>query len=373
MEHISAGLLVIRDNKILLVQQKNDHDKLHLSIPKGLIEKDEDPLDAAIRETYEETGLKVYRRNIIKTPYLMNIDSSYIKRRIIYYVAHIHSNVDVSPIDKAEIEWAGFVSYGYAEKHLQPTQLSILILLNPLKLSKRAMNWLCNCGYIECDWHPERRIKIFNYTKKCKTEQYWDEITLWSRGLIADDRNNILYRPLKKFFELDQLYQFFTPHEDNGFKLFEKKDGALGIMYWIEDQPYIATRGSFSTSQAIIGTRLLYTKHYEDFCHFNRNYTYLFEIISPKDKHIIDYGDIEELYLIGAYDNKRMRDISSDEIHNLETFKKVEYYSEHGTIEALSSEDQPNREGYVALFPDGNRLKIKFKTYKENYVLHYKK
>ena len=57
MEHISAGLLVICNEKILLVQQANDIYKEHLSIPKGQINKNEKPLDAAVRETYEETGV----------------------------------------------------------------------------------------------------------------------------------------------------------------------------------------------------------------------------------------------------------------------------------------------------------------------------
>lgn len=50
MKHISAGLVVIYDGRILLVRQKGDLTGHHLSIPKGLVSEGETPLDAAIRE-----------------------------------------------------------------------------------------------------------------------------------------------------------------------------------------------------------------------------------------------------------------------------------------------------------------------------------
>ena len=81
---------------------------------------------------------------------------------------------------------------------------------------------------------------------------------MWCRGLIVDNDNHILFRPMKKFFERNQLYHYFVPHGNKHFELYEKKDGALGILYWLADFPFIATRGSFTSKQAIIGTSLLY-------------------------------------------------------------------------------------------------------------------
>ena len=70
MKHLSAGIVVLFDNRILLVRQKNDMEGCHLSIPKGLIGKNEKPIEAAIRETYEETGLVIQKSRLGK-PYLM--------------------------------------------------------------------------------------------------------------------------------------------------------------------------------------------------------------------------------------------------------------------------------------------------------------
>lgn len=53
----AAVMLVIKDNKILGVSRRYDSTKFGL--PGGKVEDGEIPLHAAIRETFEETGVKV--------------------------------------------------------------------------------------------------------------------------------------------------------------------------------------------------------------------------------------------------------------------------------------------------------------------------
>lgn len=369
MKHISAGLAVICDGQILLVQQQGDPTGHHLSIPKGLISEGETPLEAAIRETYEETGLKLSANEIGPKPYLMNIDTPLFKRRVIYYVAILKDQHKPNPMDKEEILWAGFVGYKEAEHKLQITQLSVLMHLNPDKLPTRATDWLCANGFMTCESHHDDNLQIYNYTAKCKVTQLWDEITLWSRGLIVDKDNNIRYRPLKKFFEESQMYLEFIPKVLNNFLLFEKKDGALGILYWTTaGHPYIATRGSFNTLQAINGTRILYNKYYKEIKKLDKTYTYFFEIIYPKDKHVVDYGDTENLFLIGAFDNISKTDVLPSQLSNLK-FPTVKQIDDYGDWSDLNSIDIENEEGYVAYFEDGTRIKIKFDSYKTKHAV----
>lgn len=364
MKHISAGLAVIYGDQILLVRQKGDLTGQHLSIPKGLIYEGETPLEAAIRETYEETGLKLSPNDINPKPYLMNIDTPLFKRRIIYYVAILKDMHRPNPMDKTEILWAGFVDYKEAEYKLQITQLSVLMHLNSDKLPSRATDWLCANGFLTCESHHDDNLQIYNYTSKCKVAQLWNEITLWSRGLIVDKENNIRYRPLKKFFEESQMYPEFIPKGLKDFLLFEKKDGVLGILYWTTTgYPCIATRGSFNTFQAINGTRILYNKHYNEIKKLNKTYTYFFEIIYPKDRHVIDYGDTENLFLIGAFDNINKVDVLPSQLSNLR-FPSVKQIDNHRDWSYLNSIDIENEEGYVAYFEDGTRIKIKFDSYK---------
>jgi len=370
MKHISAGLVIICQEKILLVRQAEDKNGRHLSIPKGVIKSGESPLRAAIRETFEETGIRISACDINAKPFLMNIEIKTFQRRIIYFIARIERCPDVIPVDQEEIRWAGFFNYAEAEKCLQLSQQSVLLHLNAHRLPVRASDWLCLNGYLTKEEHHEEELFIYNYTAKCKKDRLWDEITFWCRGLITDRNNNIKYRPIKKFFEIEQMYNHFVPKLTDSFQLFEKKDGALGILYWIGGLPHIATRGSFNSLQAINGTRILYTKYSREIHKMKDTYTYFFEIVYPKDKHVVDYGNTEDLFLIGAYDNIRQRDILLEEIMDI-CILKVRQISYYNSWNELLKVDEENEEGYVAYFNDGTRIKIKFPSYKKKYELIY--
>ena len=54
-----VGTVLIKDGKVLLIKRASEPDKGMWSIPGGLIEYGETAEDAAIREVFEETGLKV--------------------------------------------------------------------------------------------------------------------------------------------------------------------------------------------------------------------------------------------------------------------------------------------------------------------------
>ena len=54
----SAGGIVLREGKILLVEVENLKGEIVWTFPKGHLEKGESSLDAALREVEEETGWK---------------------------------------------------------------------------------------------------------------------------------------------------------------------------------------------------------------------------------------------------------------------------------------------------------------------------
>jgi 8-oxo-dGTP pyrophosphatase MutT (NUDIX family) len=57
----SACLAIINGEKVLMVKA---HYKDHWTFPSGIVDEGESPLDAALRETYEEIGMKFQREDV---------------------------------------------------------------------------------------------------------------------------------------------------------------------------------------------------------------------------------------------------------------------------------------------------------------------
>jgi ADP-ribose pyrophosphatase YjhB (NUDIX family) len=59
-EHkVAAGVLVVHDDKVLLVRRRMNPRQGMWTFPAGFVDFDEDPAEAAVRECREETGLEV--------------------------------------------------------------------------------------------------------------------------------------------------------------------------------------------------------------------------------------------------------------------------------------------------------------------------
>lgn len=94
----SGGLVIKHNNEILLIKPKGIYGK-NFSIPKGLIEKGENYIDAAIRETYEEIGLKIEKNDIIFSEFniIPYINNGIVSKRLHYFL------IDLSKTDKSTI------------------------------------------------------------------------------------------------------------------------------------------------------------------------------------------------------------------------------------------------------------------------------
>ena len=225
------------------------------------------------------------------------------------------------------------------------------------------------------NYHPNGYLRILTYSKECQEEHIWNDTTEKCRGLIVDGDNNILARPFKKFYNYEELIADGFPidkylDENMAFDAYDKLDGSLGILYWINDTPYIATRGSFTSEQALHATELLHTKYRNIWDKLDRNKTFLFEIIYPEDLHVITYKGVDDIFLIGVLDTEDENteyDIESYS-HLFNTTKKYTGVKNWRTLREQI--DGTNREGFVIRFADGFRMKLKYEDY---WTLHYLK
>lgn len=221
-------------------------------------------------------------------------------------------------------------------------------------------------GYLTARAHPHAELVIWNYTPLAQFERFWTPETLMCRGLITTPDGAIVARPFPKFFNLEE-YAGALPL-DEPFVVTEKMDGSLGILYWIgdDDEPAIATRGSFESEQAIRATAML-RHRYRD-ARFDRRFTYLFEIIYPENRIVVDYGPREELVLLATIETATGYEPPLD-YHAPTSFAKVRQYdgiTDIRTVRELAGGEgeQRNQEGFVVWYPGtGLRLKVKFADY----------
>jgi RNA ligase len=213
-------------------------------------------------------------------------------------------------------------------------------------------------GYIHNCKHPTANLWIYNYTQAAQYAQYWTEETLQCRGLILDENYKIVARPIEKFFNVEEIGYDKLPNLP--FEVFEKVDGSLGILYWLDNIPYMASRGSFTSKQALKATKILQTKYTKAIANLDKSKTYVFEIIYPENRIIVDYGDEEKLVLLAIIDtqtgtNEDLQDIG---------FPLPKRFESKSLLE-LKALNWKNQEGFVIQYKNGFRVKIKFEDYIE--------
>ena len=115
-------------------------------------------------------------------------------------------------------------------------------------------------GSVVMQNHPTLPISIYNYSRECQYKGLWDDITMNCRGLILDIEGNVIAKPFPKFFNYEEHIaenSKLPPIPNETFEVYEKMDGSLGIIFHYEGEWLIATRGSFTSEQAIKGKEML--------------------------------------------------------------------------------------------------------------------
>ena len=225
-----------------------------------------------------------------------------------------------------------------------------------------------NDGLLHKQTHPTKDLTIWNYSPKVQYERLWDDITLMCRGLVTNSKGEIVARPFKKFFNYEEHKPEDIPNED--YVVYEKMDGSLGILFNYEGEWIMATRGSFTSPQAIKGKEIL-NRH--DISAWRKDNTYLFEIIYKENRIVCEY-DYEDIVLLGMIETKSGNEVN---IHNSNEdirfqnmisnigFRVVMLYKTWGeSYDLLKEEISNDREGYVIRFKNGFRMKIKGEEYK---------
>jgi RNA ligase len=208
-------------------------------------------------------------------------------------------------------------------------------------------------------------LVLFNYTAMAAINNRWNFFERVSRGLILDQKTGaIVARPPDKFFNWGE-----GGREGSGKiqHVFEKLDGSFGILYRLRGEYRIATRGSFVSDQAIWATNHLHRHHNLD--GLSDDLTLFFEILFPSNRIVVDYGDREDLVLLGARHLRTAKYLSWSEVEKIARkygFSLPEQYtfSSVGEIAKITQKCNTNFEGFVVHMDNGEWWKFKGEEYR---------
>lgn len=224
----------------------------------------------------------------------------------------------------------------------------------------------------ETDWEQYGDVRtlyfedliLFNYSAKAQYTGRWNWFELNSRGLILNaTTGEVVALPFPKFFNWGELgrttdtaIQYIT----------EKVDGSLGILYRATGGYRIATRGAFESEQAIWATE--YLKQHFSLDGLAVELTLLFEIIYPGNRIVVNYGDREDLVLLGARNRFTGETLDLDQLKQLANqfgFNMPTIYDFASIDDILTASNQltADSEGWVVTFEDGSRFKFKGAIY----------
>ena len=196
------------------------------------------------------------------------------------------------------------------------------------------------------------------------------DIVREARGIILREKDfKVVCFPFVKFFNVDETYA--DKINWNQIKIQEKIDGSLMKLWYDNDSWHISTNGNIDAYKSPIvnvsdrfksfGDLFEFTTKYIDFNKLDTDYTYMFELVSPYTKVVVEYPDID-IYHIGTRNNITYKEVNVD----IGVKKPKEYLMKtENEIKEAAINLPFDKEGYVVVDNYYNRVKIKSPKYVE--------
>lgn len=233
---------------------------------------------------------------------------------------------------------------------------------------KEVYDWYAKEGYLTAV--PNGHLTLYKYAPKTVFECNWNYHTMSARGLVLDQSGNTIARPWKKFFNLNErpdtnITELIKLNDVP--ELAQKYDGSLIIVFF---DPYKAfwraiTMGAWESPQAKWANEWLQDIGNDQWLyHADINKTYMFELVAPWNRIVVNYPEAKMIYL-GWVDNISGEDQPYEDARKYaiaKSLEPLEYFK--APLDSINLEDPiVNREGYVARYPGGFRVKLKYAQY----------
>lgn len=194
----------------------------------------------------------------------------------------------------------------------------------------------------------------------------WDvPLATEARGITFDfDTGACVCRPLEKFFNYGERPLIGTPVPE---LVLEKKDGSMITPVIVNGKVYLKTKKSFYSDAAQFAQKNL-TPDIEEFCHYchEQGITPIFELTSPQNRIVVDYGQDVKFTLIAARKTETGELLTHDQLkelimwcHDIRLIAKFDLTWDQILENAKT---KTGIEGYVVYLKD-RLIKVKTKWY----------
>lgn len=222
-------------------------------------------------------------------------------------------------------------------------------------------------GYVNSSEYKD--LILFNYSDQCTFSRHWNEYTLEARGTIYNKTTGkIVARGFQKFFNYSEMGITEETLPKCPFVATIKIDGSLGVVRTEDDEIKVSTRGSFYSEQAVEATKMANESPYKEaFKEMLMHGTPLVEIIYPENQIIVRYGDQRKLVVLAIrrLDGTYLSPRESEDIAHAHGLEHTMIVGNVPLEELLRLQKIINwqEEGWVLVYEDGTRVKIKGSDY----------
>lgn len=221
-----------------------------------------------------------------------------------------------------------------------------------------------------------KRHPLYNNLVMLKYSQldspFTEPMVRQSRGLILDESKHwvVVARPMDKFFNYGE--EAAAPMNWSvGCAVQEKLDGSLMILYWYGDAWHVASSGTpdagglvgdWGFSFAKLFWMVFYEKGYQLPSAIQRAYTFMFELMSPYNRVVVDHQGAD-LKLIAVRNTWTGQELHPKHHVMYDAVQEFPLTSMDDVLKTFGSMDPLKQEGYVVVDRKFNRIKVKHPGY----------
>lgn len=193
-----------------------------------------------------------------------------------------------------------------------------------------------------------------------------DSVVREARGIKFDLEGNVIARPFAKFFNLGEYPEEHKKYDFKEAVLQEKLDGSMIHPLWVNNSLRLCTMAGITdvSIQCENETSLNESQLNKLESLVKQGITPILEYTSPKNRIVVKY-DKPSLTLLALRDNYTGEFLDLEHYSALLSLPTPKVYTQI-TVEEIK--EWKNKEGVVAVFPNGYRIKLKC----ADYVLKHK-